>query len=682
MAPFLICDKAMPITQQQLVAAQAAQQHAARDGSQQVRLVAGPGTGKSFSIEERVCWLLGQQVAANAIIVISFTRASANDLRLRIHSACANRGLANGAQVRVSTLHSLALRMLRAAGMLQQYPVDPLVLDNYELETIFDAEFGHVQHIGKRRREAIRIDREGYWSTGVWNLPNHVPPDPAITEDERQNFIVFHGPRTQTYSCILPGEIVRQCLDNIIAGALDPLSLVHMQHLIVDEYQDLNPVDQQFVEQLIARGVITFVAGDDDQSIYSMRYASPEGIQAFTQQHPQASSHTLIDCFRCASAIVDASNALMVAYAAPNRIPKTLNSLYAASAPPLAGTMMRWRFRSALAEADAIASSCNALVASGVNPRDILILLSYQREQLPAIENALNEQNVPFESPRSQGFIDVEYGRLVLALVRIICDSDDYVAHRLVLGLCPRAGVATTNAIAEIVITNHLNYHDIFYAQLPIGLFTGVRLTALNHARHICSALEGWQPADTLAERSADIGALVEYAFTQGERTAWNEYAATLPQQMTLQEFRDWLWADTDDQKMLVLQSVYNRLAEPMPAVAALPPRVRIMSMHGAKGLSARAVFVPGLEEDIFPAQWRLPYPGLILEAARLLYVSITRARAACIASYSRRRVFRGLPMATTPSRFATYTGGPFVDRNQGLQPNEIQNILNDISQL
>jgi DNA helicase-2/ATP-dependent DNA helicase PcrA len=58
-------------------------------------------------------------------------------------------------------------------------------------------------------------------------------------------------------------------------GTIDPLGLTHMQHLIVDEYQDLNPVDQGFVEELITRGVTTVVAGDDDQSIYSFRYASP-----------------------------------------------------------------------------------------------------------------------------------------------------------------------------------------------------------------------------------------------------------------------------------------------------------------------------------------------------------------------------------------------------------------------
>jgi DNA helicase II / ATP-dependent DNA helicase PcrA len=87
---------------------------------------------------------------------------------------------------------------------------------------------------------------------------------------------------------------VRQCAENVSAGALNPVALIGLQHLIVDEYQDLNPVDQRFVEQLIAGGVIAFVAGDDDQSIYSFRYASPAGIQTFTQRYVSAGSHTLL----------------------------------------------------------------------------------------------------------------------------------------------------------------------------------------------------------------------------------------------------------------------------------------------------------------------------------------------------------------------------------------------------
>lgn len=669
----------MPITPQQVQAAEAIQHAAAHDGSSQVRLVAGPGTGKSFSIEERVCWLLAQGATPRSIAVVSFTRASSVELRNRIHLYCTSRGQPLGNQVRVSTLHSLALRILRAAGLLH-YPADPLVLDSWELENVFDAEFGHCHGIGKRRREEIRRDHEAFWNTGQWGPPNYVPPDPPITAQERGAFGAFHGPRTQTYSCVLPGEIVRQCLDHILAGNLDPTTLIHLQHLIVDEYQDLNPIDQQFVDELINRGAAAFVAGDDDQSIYSFRYASPAGIQTFTQRYPGAGQHTLSDCFRCANSIVTAADALIAAYPSQNRIPKVLTSLYRAAVPPVHGSVHRWRFGTAAQECEGIGTSCQALISAGLNPRDILILLSNQRELLAGLRDALNGLGVPFEPPRAETFIDSETGRFVLALIRIVCDMHDYVAHRLILGLRSGVGVGTCNAIAQMTIINSLNYRDIFYNPLPGGVYTRKALTALNHARQACAQVSGWQKTDTLAQRLPDLSAIVTAAFNPAEAQKWDHYAAGLPQDMTLAELRDWLWADTDEQQTAVLGAVYVRLNQPVPAAAALPPRVRIMSMHGAKGLSGRVVFIPGLEDDIFPGPWRQPYPGLVLEAARLLYVSITRARAACMLSYALRRRIQGRTTQMTPSRFTTSLNGAFVHRTVGLQPGEVQRIMNDIA--
>src|SRR5262245_13928603 len=112
------------ITVAQYAAAGVFQDNAARDPSPHVRLVAGPGTGKSRAIEQRVRWLIEQGVPASRIWAVSFTRASAFDLRSRIHGHADDEGYAACADVRVSTLHSLALRVLRRANELAIYPVE------------------------------------------------------------------------------------------------------------------------------------------------------------------------------------------------------------------------------------------------------------------------------------------------------------------------------------------------------------------------------------------------------------------------------------------------------------------------------------------------------------------------------------------------------------------------------
>jgi superfamily I DNA/RNA helicase len=283
---------------------------------------------------------------------------------------------------------------------------------------------------------------------------------------------------------------------------------------------------------------------------------------------------------------------------------------------------------------------------------------------------------VAYEPPRTLGFAATNTGRLVLSVVRIVCEHDDYVAHRVLLGLRSGVGIGICCRVADAVIASNLNYRDIFYGNLPAGVFTGRALTALTNARNVCGTLLGWQSADTVIQRNTDISAIVTAAIGAAHAQTWLTFATSLPNGMTLEELRDFLWADTDEQQATLLKAVLARLQLPIPPEGVLPPRVRVMTMHGAKGLGAKVVFIPGLEEDILPGPWRIPYPGLVLEAARLLYVSITRARIACILSYAQSRIVHGAFGHQVPSRFAASLGAPFVARVSGLSPHEAAQVF------
>jgi len=377
------------------------------------------------------------------------------------------------------------------------------------------------------------------------------------------------------------------------AGTLNAVGLLHLEHLVVDEYQDLNPMDLRFVDAIAAGGARLFVAGDDDQSIYSFRFTSPAGIQDFVTRYPQCGQHTPSACFRCTPEVLAAAQTLMGQNAQPHRIPKNQVPLYGAAVPPLAGMTQRWRFPSGVAEARAIAGSCSDLIASGMNPRDILVLLGNRRTLLPSLRSEFHRSAVPFEPPRAGGFIDSPTGRLIFAMIRIACNGDDYVAHRVLLGVRPGVGVGTCDGVTASVITNNLNYRSIFYQPLPSGVFTGRALTALNNARAICSQIQGWRSTDTVDQRTADVAAIVSGVLGSAEAQVWEAYGSALPAAMTLGELRDYLSADTDEQQAALLQTVLERLNLPIPPVGVLPPRVRLMTMHGAKGLSGKVVFIP-----------------------------------------------------------------------------------------
>jgi superfamily I DNA/RNA helicase len=158
--------KNVPITIAQRTLAEQAQWTAARDGAPQVRLVVGPGTGKSYTIEKRVADLLSNGATAGNVYVISFTRATCAELSARIQSFCSTLPCASAAaQVRVSTMHAFALRILRRANLLTSYPSTPIMLDDWEQTNVYDKELASSLGCTPSRAAEIRLAHDAQWQT-------------------------------------------------------------------------------------------------------------------------------------------------------------------------------------------------------------------------------------------------------------------------------------------------------------------------------------------------------------------------------------------------------------------------------------------------------------------------------------------------------------------------------------
>ena len=283
--------------------------------------------------------------------------------------------------------------------------------------------------------------------------------------------------------------------------------------------------------------------------------------------------------------VLHAAARLISAFPPQNRIPKTLRSLYSQCQPAPAGLVQLWRFPTGVVEARAIAESCRDLIAAGISPKRILILLSNRRALGPEIIAHLQGANVPFTIAAAEEFRDADVGRFVLSLLRIVCDGNDYVAHRIVLGLPPGVGIGTCNAVAEAVIGNGLNYRRIFYDPLPNGVFSKRGLRALNVARKVCAEVVKWTCDDQIGARRQEVRTIIDETIGPAAGQAWENFSAVLPDEMTLQEMRDYVWADTDEQQATILQRVYTRLGRDVPEDAILPERVRLMTMPGEKDI-------------------------------------------------------------------------------------------------
>ena len=244
----------------------------------------------------------------------------------------------------------------------------------------------------------------------------------------------------------------------------------------------------------------------------------------------------------------------------------------------------------------------------------------------------------------------------------------NYVAHRSLFGLRQGVGLSTCNDLAQAVIANNRNYRDLFYSPVPDGLVAARAKSAIAHTADVCAELAGWDKDEALADRVDDICRLVDdIRAEEGASEDLRVLLEQLPAEITIEEAQLFLSASKDDNRVRVLTAMAARLEQPEPDTSFIPERVQVMTMHGAKGLSAKVVFIPGLEDASLPGEKRRAYPGLVLEAARMLFVSITRARVVCVLSHARTRFVNGTNTSRTVSRFTSAVGKPFSRREDGI---------------
>lgn len=686
----------MPITPAQIAQAQQAQSLAAQDAAAAIRLIAGPGTGKSATIERRIAHVLNKGANPNRVFVISFTRATCAELETRIAAFCATQPCAQAvANIRISTMHALALRILRSAAVLATlYPSDPIVLDDWERENVYDQELATALGCPPGRAAQVRLAHDAEWQT----LNPQAIAQAAVTNAERHGFDAFHVTRRNLYCCVLPGEVVYECVARLRQGAIQPNQLPPIDHLIVDEYQDLNACDQEFIRRLAANGATLFIAGDDDQSIYSFRHANPSGIVEFNVTYPTATTHKLTACFRCTPAILAPATALIAH--SPNRLPKQLQSLYVNSAPPVPGVLHVWSFASAQVERAAIANSCQQLINGPLAGQEhqIVILISNRRLQVGPITQELANLGIPFDPPSGASTRDEPVIRAAYTILRILRDrqtaTPDYIAHRDALAILQGVGVGTARRIGDLCVNNQQNFHNLFYLGALPHWLSGRNATAVGRVCTIIQQIAGWTLQDTIGARAGDIAQLLSNTVFAGSAQAqnaiheWNSFSAALPQGMTFEELLEFLQSDDEAAQRQILDAVNTRLGNNTQNAGA-QKRIRILTMHGAKGLSGKVVFIPSAEQGIMPSFRAIHAVGLLNEQRRLFYVSLTRAKAACIITHSALHtaaeafLIQQKPQVRLPrSQFLNEMGVVSTNRTQGLNAAETAQVATSVNDL
>ena len=566
--------------------------------------MAGPGTGKSYALKRRVTRLLEEGQDPARIWAVTFTRNAAASLSEDL----ANLDILGCECLRVSTLHSYCFALLRSQGIytgstlrtvMTLSPYGPFRFEGDMLirDLISEQpEFGNEWECSDRVRWF-----EAGWAKMYWDIPGW-PPDETnrMFEQHLGAWLDFH--KATLISKLVP-ETLRLLQNGQTSGALEAFD-----HVIVDEYQDLNRAEQEIVNLVSENGSLAIV-GDADQSIYGFRYAHPEGIDNFRERHPETRDVPLTKCRRNPARVVEIANSLI----AKN---------YLADAPPRLQSMpdkqngevhiVNWG--TVDGEVRGIAQYVKHLTDSrGYKPGDILVIIP--RKKLgPKIRDAISEQRVPVHSSDQEALAD-DAAQRALTMLALLNDGEDRVALRWWLGHGDTDGrVGPYRKLREHCEANGKSPRAVLEEMERGETNLPDALPLLGPFRE---ALEETERLSTMSPRG-----VVDYLLPKDDSGC-----------SVLRGIAERALADGADASNLYECIVDGVIQSKAPD----DDHVRIMTAHKSKGLTSKVVIVASCCDGLVPYRDRRlaedEQVAKMVENRRLFYVAITRCKEVLVLS-------------------------------------------------
>jgi len=584
------------------------------------RLLAGPGTGKTLTLTRRICFLIEKErVDPNRICVLTFTRAAAHELRRRVESE-----VGEERTPRISTLHSFALRQLISnSALLTSLPQPLRIADDWEERHIILEDLKALLNLSK-------ID-------DARRLLNELSADwQRLTADEVDWYRRFPNPaflgawreHREIYGYVLRAELVYQ-----LKRALEQHGDFSLDgppdHLLVDEYQDLNRCDLAVIKAIGDRGAEVYVAGDDDQSIYGFRMAHPDGIRRFPQDYAGAHELALEVCKRCDQEILDL--ALFVARQDFRRIDKPLRAEDGRTGAEIA----LLRFRDQNKEAQGVAALCQHLIRDrGLKPDQILILMRSDRNGVfsSVLRQALDARGVPVGiATADTNPLNAPSGRQVLAFLRLLDNANDHLAWRTLLKLRNNGlGPGAVDVVYGVARARNAGF------AVALQMIADDPTLAPQHGGKIKKEVEA---IHSICQE------LREFLQSKDENNEENNLTQTIDQ--IVRRFVD----DEADRRAiehqfrLAIQGAEPKSVNELVRTLEVSredieqeleeERVNILTMHKAKGLTAEAVIIVAAEDEYLPGRAK---GEAVDDERRLLYVSLTRAKHYLFITYCERR--------------------------------------------
>ncbi len=601
------------------------QQEVAHHGDGPLLVLAVAGSGKTRAIAYRAAYLVAAQgVSASHLLCLTFTNKAAGEMQERIGQLL-NSKLTG---ITIATFHSLCARLLRAHHGLIKRSCRFVIYDEEDTRRLGREVAKDLGVEGSW--EQIRSDINRLKNLGV--LPEGDLARMFETYDPQGRYITLLHQAYHLYERKLTRYDALDFTDLLLKvilmleqypEILDRLRH-HYRHLLVDEYQDTCPLQERLLRLLSGPEYNLCVVGDDDQAIYAFRHADVTGILTFEARYPGAKLVRMEQNYRSTGSIIEVARCVIAA-----NEKRHAKAIHTANAPGEPVEVVG--FASEELEAAWIAKKLKELNSRGVRYGEIAILCRVASLFRP-IERELSAALIPYVLVDGLAFWERREIKDVMAYLRFIHNPLDYLSFERIANVPPRGvGKKILKRIEEELKAS------------PSITITEILKEASHDSKKLCSFLG---LIESLRAENHTVSGLIEAILNRlgyesylmkAFRDAMRRIANLMQLMAIAKRFeRNQGW----DLSEFLLQSGLSATGQEVEDGHA--DSVRIMTIHAAKGLEFRAVFVVGLEDGILP---HARCQGQSEEERRLFYVAVTRAKERLFLSWSTRRLIQGREM-------------------------------------
>ncbi|MBK6611108.1 MAG: UvrD-helicase domain-containing protein [Sphingobacteriales bacterium] len=625
-----------------------------------VMIIAGPGSGKTRVLTYRMVHLINSQIAPWNILSLTFTNKAAREMKRRIASLTNNEA---SRQLNMGTFHSIFARLLRIEAEALGYPANFTIYDPEDAKSLITAIV----------KELKLDDKEQYNANSIYHRISFAKNKLILPTDYNKNTQLqqYDNATKRPHLGLVYDLYVKRCKQ---AGAMDfddllvnmfvlfqtnPEILAKYQqkfsHIMVDEFQDTNYVQYTILRMLAAQHRNLCIVGDDAQSIYAFRGATIDNILHFEKDYPERKLFKLEQNYRSTKHIVQISNDIIARNA--NQLAKTVWTDNDIGSKP--------RVINAASDNDEgrlIADSIAEERLRNHYKNEQIAILYRTNAQSRTLEEALRRKGIPYRIYGGLSFFQRKEIKDMMAYLRLVANQHDEEALRRVINY-PLRGIGTTT-LDKLWETAAQLKISVWDAATQITRITSITAKAQNaiaqfidmvrYLQLLSPTVDAYELAVKAGEKSGLIRELHQDKTVEG-----------LSRYENLQELFNSIKEFVDNRKAGVIneasETVDSSLGAYLQEVSLYTDldnendeqdKVKLMTVHTAKGLEFECVFIAGLEEQLFPSRQSSEQPSQLEEERRLFYVAVTRAQKKLYLCNAANRYRFGQLQDCQPSRF------------------------------